>query len=144
MGQDGYDLTTEQPWLRVDVKLNATLPWDSPLPMPEDEAWRCWATEALSRLAPILPTESEDDEHGLKVLSSHSYPEARLQCDPDGDLYLTGVYFSAWQGINLAREWDNPDRERDGWPEAELGEFTSRVRRALQEWEKSLEHIPIK
>ena len=34
LGRDGSYLVTEQPWLRADVTLNATLPWDSPLPMP--------------------------------------------------------------------------------------------------------------
>jgi len=32
LGEDGYYLVTEQPWLRVDVTLRAILPMDSPLP----------------------------------------------------------------------------------------------------------------
>jgi hypothetical protein len=46
LGRDGYNLVTERPWLRVDVTLRATLPLDSPLPMPGAEAWRRWVAEA--------------------------------------------------------------------------------------------------
>jgi hypothetical protein len=48
LGRDGYYLVTERPWLRVDVTLRASLPLDSPLPMPGAEAWRRWVAEASS------------------------------------------------------------------------------------------------
>jgi len=50
-----------------------------------------------------------------------------------------GVHLSAWQSIDLPRQWDKPDREPDDWPEVELADFIERVRRALQEWEGCLE-----
>jgi hypothetical protein len=141
LGQDGYYLVTEQPWLRISVTLNATLPWDSPLPLPDTDAWQRWAAEVLSRLAPILPVRSEEDDHGLKVLSAQGDPEAKLRCDPDGNLYLGGVYLSAWQLVDLPRQWDNSDREPDDWPDDDLADFATRVRRALQEWERCLVHL---
>ncbi|MBN1978014.1 MAG: hypothetical protein JW918_11500 [Anaerolineae bacterium] len=73
-------------------------------------------------LPPLLPTDCADTEDpledgpGLRVLSARDEPESRLRCDPDGGLYLTGVYLPAWQGIDLPRQWDNSDRELDGWP----------------------------
>jgi hypothetical protein len=141
LGQDGYDLVTERPWIRVDVTLNGTLPWDSPLPMPDAPTWRRWVGEVTNRLAPILPIRSEEDEYGVRALSWCGEPEARARCGPDGRLYLRGVYLSAWQGIDLPRQWDNPDRELDDWPEVELADFTSRVNRALQAWESCLKHL---
>lgn len=141
LGQDGYYLVTEQPWLRVDVTLNATLPWDAPLPMPKVTAWRHWATEMVSRLAPFLPTESDEDERGLRVLSSRGEPEVCLECDSHGNLLLTGVHLSAWQGIDLPRQWSNSDREPDGWPEDDLADFLDRVHQALKEWEECLKYL---
>lgn len=47
---------------------------------------------------------------------------ARLQCGPDGRIYLTGVYLPVWQGINLLRQWDNPNREPDDWSEEDLAD----------------------
>jgi hypothetical protein len=142
LGRDGYYLVTEQPWLRVDVTLNATLPWDAPLPLPSADAWRRWAAEVTARVLPILPTESDEDEYERRVLSACSLPEARLQCDSDGDLFLTGVYLSAWQGIDLPRQWSNSDREPDDWPDEQLADFMDRVREALEEWEGCLKYLP--
>jgi hypothetical protein len=120
------------------------VPLDSPLPMPRADAWRRWAAEVAARLSPLLPidcTEAEypvEDGYRSRVLSARDEPEARLRCDPDGRLYLTGVYLPAWQGIDLPRQWDNSDREPDDWPDDDLADFAARVRRALQEWEECL------
>jgi hypothetical protein len=142
LGRDGYYLVTERPWLRVSVTLTASLPMDAPIPMPQASAWRRWAAEVQARLALLLPIESEDDEYGLRVLSAHSDPEARLRCDPDtGRLYLTRVELSAWQGIDLPRQWDNSDREPDPWPEPQLADLAGRVRRALRAWEGCLRYL---
>jgi hypothetical protein len=141
MGRDAYYLVTEQPWMRIDVELRATLPWGSPLPMPEADTWRRWAAEVSSRIDPILPIDSMDHEDGLWVLSGRSEPEAQLQCCPGGELRLTGVSLSAWQGIWLPREWDNSDREPDDWPEDDLADFFQRVDQALDEWENCLKHL---
>jgi len=65
----------------------------------------------------------------------------KLHCDPDGQLYLTGVELSAWQGIGLPRQWDDPKRPPDRWPDAQLADFAGRVRRALQEWEDCLGYL---
>jgi hypothetical protein len=68
-------------------------------------------------------------------------PKARFLCGSDGQLWLIGVELSAWQGIKLPRQWDNPDREWDAAPDAQLADFAGRVRQALETWEKSLEHL---
>ena len=142
LGRDGYYLVTEQPWLRVDVTLRATLPVDSPLPMPDAGAWSRWVAEVTTRLAPFLPISGMDeDEVEVDALSWRAEPAARLHCDPDGQLYLTGVELSAWQGIDLPRQWDNPDRPPDRRPDAQLTDFAGRVRRALQEWEDCLRYL---
>jgi hypothetical protein len=142
LGKDGYYLVTEQPWLRVDVTLRATLPMDSPLPMPDADAWRRWSSEVTIRLAPCLPIVGMDeDDVEPATLSWCGEPTARLQCDPDGQLYLTGVELRAWQGIDLPRQWDNPDRPHDDWPDAQLADFAGRLHQALQEWEECLEYL---
>ena len=77
----------------------------------------------------------------LAALSWRGEPIAQLRCDPDGQLYLTGVEFPAWQGIGLPRQWDNLDRPRDDWPDVQLADFAGRLHRALQEWEACLEYL---
>jgi len=141
LGQDGYGQDTERPWLRIDAVLHATPPLDSPLPMPRAEAWRRWVADVTARLAPLLPTEEGEGESDRVVHSWGGEPAARVSCKSDGRLLLTGVEWSAWQGINLARQWDDPEREPDEFPDDELADFAHRLHEALQVWESCLRHL---
>ena len=140
-GTAGRDQDTGQPWLRVDITLKAALPWASPLPLPGTVKWRRWATDVTERLTPLLPNGCTDRDGKQLVLSWLGAPEARAQCAPDGRLYLTEVELSAWQGINLPRHWDDPDREPDEEPDTQLAELIGRVWKALQAWERSVRHL---
>lgn len=126
---------------QVDVTLRPTLPQDSPAPMPEAGEWRRWASEVTGRLAPLLPNQNREEKDGLAALSWRGEPVARVGCGPDGRLYLTRVELSAWQGIDLPRQWDDPERERDGGPNAQLADFAGRVREALFEWGDCLRYL---
>ena len=66
---------------------------------------------------------------------------ARLQRRPDGRLYLTAVELPAWQGIELPRQWDNPERLQDERTEVQLASFCEWVRESLQVWEESLRYL---
>jgi len=140
-GTAGRDQDTEQPWLRVDVTLSAVLPWASPLPLPETVKWRRWAADVAERLTPLLHSGCTDGDEKPLVLSWRGGPEAKVQCAPNGQLYLTGVELSAWQGINLPRHWDNPDREPDEEPDRQLADLVGRVWKALQAWERSVRYL---
>lgn len=142
LGRDGYYLVTERPWVRVDVTLKATVPMDAPLPMPVSDAWRRWSAAVTQRLSPLLHSGEVDEEGGnLSPLAWRGEPTAQLRCDTEGRLYLTGVGLPAWEGIDLPRQWDNPDRPPDDWPDVQLADFAFRLRRALEAWEDCLEHL---
>jgi hypothetical protein len=138
LGMEQRYVDTEQPWLRVDVTLSATQSLDSQLPLPLATIWRQWVADVTVRLAPLLPTELGDEEQDRLVLSWRGEPESRVHYTPDGELYLAGVTLSAWQGINLPRQWDDPRRERDERPDDRLVDFAGRIREALGEWKRSL------
>jgi hypothetical protein len=141
LGDERRHVDTEQPWLRVDITLRASLPLDSPLPLPEPAVWHRWVTDVTARLAHLLPADYGDKAHERLVLAWRGEPEAQAQCAPDGRLYLTKVTLSAWQGINLPRHWDDPDREPDGEPDDQLVDLAKRVWQALQAWEHSLRYL---
>jgi hypothetical protein len=140
LGQSGHDLDTEQPWVRVDAKLRATLSMDSPIPMPSADAWRRWVGEVTTHLDPLLPT-GEMYQGDPSVLRGRSEPKAHFQCDLDGELYLASVELSAWQGIGVPRQWDDPKRLPDEGTERQLADFAGRLCRALQEWGKTLRYL---
>jgi hypothetical protein len=141
MGRKASGLDTVPPWLRVDLALHGSLPYDAPIPLPDPVHWQRWAAEVADRLGPLLPIDSDMDEHGLRVLSSRSKPEAHLRCDPSGQLFLNEVKLSAWQSVELPRNWDDPERPLDPDPANQLFAFADRVRQALQAWEQCLPYL---
>jgi hypothetical protein len=64
-----------------------------------------------------------------------------VQPAADGQLYLTGVKLSAWEGIDLPRQWDDRAREQDEDPYEQLADFVERVWEAMDGWNQSLVHL---
>lgn len=141
LGDEGRHQDTERPWLRVDVTLSATLPWGSPLPLPDATMWRAWLADVTARLEPLLSTDWETRDEKTAIFATRSEPEAEVQPAADGQLYLTGVKLSAWEGIDLPRQWDDRDREQDEDPYEQLADFVERVWEAMDEWNQSLAHL---
>jgi hypothetical protein len=143
LGEDGYEADTERPWVRVDVNLHATLPDGDPTPMPDAAVWQHWMEKVTHEMGllelPNLPEVRWD--RGQVPLFWQGDPAARLQCRPDGQLYLTGVELPAWQGIELPRQWDDPERPEDGDTEVQLDSFCEWVRDSLEVWEGNLQHL---
>jgi hypothetical protein len=149
LGRDQIeDLVTEKPYLRVDIKLRASAPFDKPLPMPAKAAWAKWVEETMARLAriePLLPDEVvRETRMGMtEVLGWQGSPTAKVVCGAGGELRLEGVQIAAMQIIELPRLIDNPD-ERDDGPEVELEELFGRVRAALIAWMQALDHLTVR
>lgn len=141
LGEENRSEETEQPWLRVDVNLWATLPAGSPLPLPDLDAWHRWVDDVMSRMESLLYDGDEADEQQPPVLAWRGEPAARLHWAPDGQILLTGVELAAWQGIDLPRHWDDPEREWDDDPADQLVDFARRVWEAVHQWADTLPNL---
>lgn len=144
--ESAYDLETEQPWLRIDIKLNASLPYGKPLPMPSNAAWSAWARETMGRLEdiePLTPAEKvrENEEGNLEVLAWQGEPVVKATCGPDGQLHLEAVSISALQVLRTPRILDDPDKEPDEPVYGQLQEMFHRVRASLLAWMQALDHL---
>lgn len=144
--ESAYDLKTEQPWLRIDIKLNASLPYGKPLPMPSKGAWSAWVRETMGRLEdvePLTPAEKvrENEEGNLEVLAWQGEPVVKATCGPDGQLHLEAVSISALQAIRTPRLFDDPDKEPDEPVYGQLQELFHRVRASLLAWMQALDHL---
>jgi hypothetical protein len=141
-----YKVKTDRPWLRVDIVLRASTPYGKPLPMPSKAAWTKWVREAMGRLEriePVIPKENvrEAKDGMLEILAWRGNPEVQAVCGPDGELKLESIELSAWQAIELPRQWDNPDRKPDEHPHRQLREMFARVRSALHAWMEVMDHL---
>lgn len=147
LGREKADaVDSEEPWVRVDIKLRAGLTWGKSLPMPSPEAWTTWIHETLTRLETVERVVSDDVVRDLPdgshaVLAWQGDPVLRLRCDPSGELRLEEVEVKAFQGIDLPRQWDDPDRHDDVDVEGQLDRLFARVRAASFAWGEMVDHL---
>lgn len=113
LGDERRHQDTERPWLRVDVTLHATLPWGSPLPLPEAGRWRQWVAAVTERLEPLLPTELGPGEQARLVLA---WPVKRSPA------MEWRVYFLS------AEAWSRPARPRRAISKAMARTWSSSMR----------------
>ena len=144
--EESLEIETDRPWLRVDIKLSAAAPYDKPLPMPSKAAWARWVREAMGRMETIEPVIPEDnvreaDDGRLEILAWRGEPVVKAICGADGELKLESVQLSAWQAIELPRQWDDSEREPDEHPHQQLREMFQRVRSALHAWMEVMDHL---
>ncbi len=135
---------TAKPWLRVDIKLSATLMYGQPIAMPTPKAWAAWAREVLGRLEniePLLPEERVREHQGglPEVLAWREEPTLEVQCSPAGELRLAGVFLCAGVALDLPRQGDIEPSDEE--PDEALGELFARLEGALHAWTESLDHL---
>jgi len=131
---ESADMDTERPWLRVDVRLHASLQWGDAQRMPGKATWKRFATAVAKKVTPLFPVHEIEFNDGPAVLGWCGQPEAKVQCEDDGQVKLTGVELEAYQPILLPRKWDDPEREPDDAPTEALAAFAERVKEAMARW----------
>lgn len=140
--------TTQKPWLRIDMKLSATLPYDEPMPMPNTATWKQWMHETMTRLEHVEPMHPKkvartNRKGDLEILAWQGEPELEAVCNSEGILRLSGVSVSAWQALDLPRRFSDSDRQ-DPLPYRPLRKMFSRLKAALHAWSEVLDHLRAK
>lgn len=146
LGEDARDEETERPWLRVDVSIRAGLEWCKGIPMPPPATWATWSREALGRLEAIERLVSEDvlrerDDGYHAVLAWQGEPEVKATCNALGELRLEAISVSAFQGIDLPRQWSDDEREPDEPPHEQVRAMFDRLKAALHAWGEVMDHL---
>jgi hypothetical protein len=136
-GDFGIHEDTEPPWLRIDVTLHASISLDERFPLPLLENWQRWAKKVCLELEPFLPGWNESKDKDQDTLGWHGNPEAEIYFDALGQTFLQAVILRSWRGINLPRQWDDPDKA-DPDPGEELYQFATNIKQALRIWQNSL------
>ena len=147
LGQEvAEQVDSEQPWLRIDIRLSASLMVGKSVAMPSAEVWTKWSREAIGRLERIEPLVAdemvrEDAEGRLAVLGWQGEPEIRATCNNLGELRLESIRVSAFQCLDLPRRWDDQSRAGDEPPYQQLDEMFARIKVALHAWGEVMDHL---
>ena len=136
-GDFGIHEDTEPPWLRIDMALQATISLDKRFPLPLLENWQRWARKVSLELEPFLPGGNDSEDGDQDMLGWHRNPEAVITFDAQGQTFLQAVILRSWQGINLPRQWDDPDKADPDLGE-QLYQFATNIKQALGIWQNSL------
>jgi hypothetical protein len=143
---DAEDIETEQPWLRVDIKLRAGVEWGKGIPMPPPATWARWSREALGRLETIEPLVSDDVVRPIPagrhaVLAWQGDPVVKATCNARGELRLEEITVSAFQGIDLPRKWSDSAHDTDEPPDDQLRAMFDRLKAAIHAWGEVMDHL---
>jgi len=142
LGREHDNINTEQPWLRVDVSLRVgVLPNADVFVLPEPKIWSRWVRTVNERLGgPDRLVSGEVSNKGL-FMSWRGQPEVIAKGNDLGHPVVSSISVSAFELIKLTRQWDDPDREPDDDPMAQVEAMFGRLERALKVWRESLVHL---
>jgi hypothetical protein len=143
---------TFRPWVRVDITLNATLPWGAKVAMPRSSRWRSWHHEVVNRLdhiEPVLPADPDPLADGWRALGLAvpgwiDVPSIEGTWDSTSGLLLHKVALASWQPICLPRQWDDSERHPDDPPDVQVQALIERLRAALHAWMECLDHLQVR
>lgn len=145
---DEYDeVETLRPTIRVDIELRATTLWGKHPPLPNRSAWQAWAKslqESFEGKVALIPprTIRETLDGRAEVLAWQGEPRADVGVGPlAGELLLRGVYYSAFQLLELPRIIEDSEVEPDPAPNDELQAMFGRVRSGLAVWGEALKEL---
>jgi hypothetical protein len=136
--KQAQDLITERPWLRLDVKLCAKMPYGKPLPLRGAKSLQRWTDKVMHDLKPFLRTRVEGTKRVEAIHAHLGEPEARTRCDGAGELALLGVELDAWRAVTLPRESDTAELITVDATAISLQRFAKDVRGAFAAWSASL------
>ena len=91
-GRDEANTNTDQPLIRMDVKLHATLPYGNPITMPDAAARDRWNNNMMEKMEDLLlvPSMKLKDREPVPM-SFLGEPSMQVMCGHEGMLLLDGV-----------------------------------------------------
>jgi len=133
---------TEPGAVRVDLTLKATAPWRSNLTLPDSATWARWSGAVHAALEPLLGLEvleGEDGQH--RVLGGWDGPVVELACDTAGHLTVSRLQATAFELVDIPRQWDDSRRPPDPDPRERLGDLVRRLVEARTAWREALREL---
>jgi hypothetical protein len=133
---------TQRRWVRVDLKLHASLPYGSTARIPDPQLLGSWSAAVGEKLDKLLTDIQERQGQIVAVTGCREDAKLEVQCKPEGEFSLTGVSVSAFQLAQVPRVWDDHDRrDAEKGNSKELARLARRFKMALEEWISSVAEL---
>lgn len=133
---------TERRWTRVDLSLQASLPYGSTTPMPEVRVFGAWTASIEENVHGAFNEIEERNGRTVAVLGGSGDLQVQVHSKPDGILSLNSVAISGFRTVRLPRVWDDPERRNaERSPQIELGKMARTFKCTFDEWTKSVSEL---
>ncbi len=130
---------TQRRWVRVDLKLHASLPYGSTARITDSQVLNSWTAAAGEKLNKLLTDFQERQGRIIAVMGGSEGVKFEVQCKTQEELSLAGAWVSAFQLVRVPRVWDDPDRrDAEKGNSKELARLARRFKMALEEWISSV------
>lgn len=142
LGRRRRPLRTERRWTRIDLSLQASLPYGSTTSMPEPQVFGAWTAAVVGEADAVFTEIEERKGRTVAVLGGHGGVEVRARCGPDGLVSLEALAISGFRVVRVPRVWSDPDRlaaEKD--PSAELRRLARMFKTAFDEWTQNVAEL---
>ncbi len=140
LGRRASGATKTSPrFVRVDVRLAATLPYGSTMPLPESDLFAAWTASVNEQLGKILAEVRQRQGRVTAVLGHAGDLEAECRCAGSGVISVTRLSVSGFRLARVPRVWDDPVRRGAERPvEREMERLATTVRAAFDAWAREI------
>jgi hypothetical protein len=130
--------STQRRLVRVDIKLHATLPYGSAMPLPAPDLWLPWIASVDERLSAALVPRPQRKNQEIRWRG-----ELELEGEASlGEFAFRGMSVPAYEMIVVPRIWDDPRRrEGEAYAARPIDALAARFRGALGAWTESIAQL---
>jgi hypothetical protein len=142
LGRKKHPSTTAQRFVRVDLDLQASLPYGATTSLPDSRVFGSWTDSVNQKLDKLFSEHQERQGRLIAVLGGLGELEIHTRCDAAGVLSILRISIAGFRLVRVPRVWDDPDRCRaEKGASAELARLAQRFKNAINEWAGSIAEL---
>jgi hypothetical protein len=142
LGRKKQSLATAQRFVRVDLDLQASLPYGATTTLPDSQVFGGWTTSVNQKLDGLLTEHKERQGRLIAILGGLNEVEVHARGDAGDLLCIQRISVAGFRLVRVPRAWDNPDRRSaEKGAAGELARLAQRFKDAIDEWAGSVAEL---
>jgi hypothetical protein len=135
LGQKRSSSKTKPRYVRVDLKLNAHLPYGSTSVIPDVQTFGSWADTIRRKLELEFQEIKRRGEQLVAVIGVLEEIRIESRCDSTGKMSMAGLSVSGFRMVRVPRVWDDSERNNaEKGALTELAMLSKKFKYSLEEW----------